>query len=95
MLAHLHRGLARERTYSHKTLADKSPCLQVRAVLFASHYIYWQALYKRLNICGYEVCRVHCQAVRNNRKTMQDGTSKLDPHLLEGTCHHPVHRRCR
>jgi len=40
--------------------------------------IYWQALYARLKSCGYEVCLVHCQAVRNNRKTMQDGTSKTD-----------------
>jgi hypothetical protein len=40
--------------------------------------IYWQALYERLHSCGYEVCLVHCQAVRNNRKTMQDGTSKTD-----------------
>src|SRR5262245_4519817 len=40
--------------------------------------IYGQALYERLHSCGYEVCLVHCQAVRNNRKTMQDGTSKTD-----------------
>jgi transposase len=40
--------------------------------------IYWQALYEQLNSCGYEVCLVHCQAVRNNRKTMPDGTSKTD-----------------
>jgi transposase len=40
--------------------------------------IYWQALYERLKGCGYEVCLVHCQAVRNNRKTMQEGTSKTD-----------------
>jgi transposase len=40
--------------------------------------IYWQALYERLKSCDYEVCLVHCQAVRNNRKTMQDGTSKTD-----------------
>jgi len=40
--------------------------------------IYWQALYERLHGCGYEVCLVHCQAVRNNRKTMQEGTSKTD-----------------
>lgn len=40
--------------------------------------IYWQALYERLHSCGYEVCLVHCQAVRNNRKTMPDGTSKTD-----------------
>jgi transposase len=40
--------------------------------------IYWQALYARRKSCDYEVCLVHCQAVRNNRKTMQDGTSKTD-----------------
>jgi hypothetical protein len=39
---------------------------------------HWQALYERLKSSGYEVCLVHCQAVRNNRKTMQDGTSKTD-----------------
>ena len=38
----------------------------------------WQALYARLNSCGYEVCLVHCQAVRTKRKTMQDGTRKTD-----------------
>lgn len=40
--------------------------------------IYWQALYERLKSCGYGVCLVHCQAVHNNRKTMQDGPSKTD-----------------
>jgi len=40
--------------------------------------ISWQALYERLTRCGYEVCLVHCQAVRNNRKTMPDGTRKTD-----------------
>jgi transposase len=40
--------------------------------------IYGQALSARLKSCGYEVCLVHCQAVRNNRKTMQDGTSQTD-----------------
>ena len=40
--------------------------------------IYWQALYERLKSCGYGVCLVHCQAVCNKRKTMQDGTSKTD-----------------
>jgi len=40
--------------------------------------IYWQALYERLHSCGYEVCLVHCQAVRHNRQTMQDGISKTD-----------------
>jgi transposase len=40
--------------------------------------ISWQALYERLNRCGYAVCLVPCHAVRHNRKTMQDGTRKTD-----------------
>ncbi len=40
--------------------------------------LYRQALYERRKSCDYEVCLVHCQAVRNNRKTRQDGTSKTD-----------------
>jgi Transposase len=36
----------------------------------------WQALYARLKDYGYGVCLVHCQAVRNNRKTIPHGTSK-------------------
>jgi len=60
----------------------------------------WQALYERLQGCGYEVCLVHCQAVRNNRKTMQAGTSKTDATdaysvfalLRQGKCFLPVAR---
>src|SRR5215470_7429611 len=51
---------------------------QRRLIAIEPSGIYWQALYERLNSCGYEVCLVHCQAVRNNRNTMQDGTSKTD-----------------
>jgi transposase len=40
--------------------------------------IYWQGLYERLRSCGYDVCLVSCQAVRNNRKTMSETTSKTD-----------------
>jgi len=40
--------------------------------------ISWQALYERLNSCGYAVCLVHCQAVRHNRQTMPEGTRKTD-----------------
>ncbi len=40
--------------------------------------IYWQGLYERLRSCGYNVCLVSCQAVRNNRKTMPETTSKTD-----------------
>jgi transposase len=62
--------------------------------------IYWQALYARLKSCGYAVCLVPCQAVRNNRKTMQDGTSKTDAKdaarifdlLRPGKCFRPIAR---
>jgi transposase len=40
--------------------------------------IYWQGLYERLRSCGDDVCLVSCQAVRNNRKTMPETTSKTD-----------------
>src|SRR5215813_2038714 len=40
VLAYLHGVLARQLAYSHKALADKDPCLQARAVLFASRYSY-------------------------------------------------------
>ena len=61
VLAHLHRVLARRWAYSHKALANKSPCLQVRAVLFASHYTYPLRHYKL--VTGYVVERI---AVRGN-----------------------------
>ncbi len=40
--------------------------------------IYWQGLYERLRSCGYDACLASCQAVRNNRKTMPETTSKTD-----------------
>jgi transposase len=40
--------------------------------------ISWQALYARLQSWGYAVCLGHCQAVRPQRKTMPDGTSKTE-----------------
>lgn len=40
--------------------------------------LYWYGLYERLRSCGFGVCLVHCLAVKNNRKTMQDGVSKTD-----------------
>ena len=40
--------------------------------------IYWQGLYDRLRSCGYDVCLVSCQAVHNNRKTMQEAMRKTD-----------------
>jgi len=47
-------------------------------IAMAPSGISWQALYERLKSCGYGGCLVHCQAVRNNRKTMPEGTSKTD-----------------
>jgi transposase len=40
--------------------------------------LYWYSLYNRLKKCGYGVCLVNCQAVKNNRQTMQGGISKTD-----------------
>jgi transposase len=40
--------------------------------------IYWYALFDRLKSCGYGVSLVNCKAVKNNRKTMQGGESKMD-----------------
>jgi hypothetical protein len=47
-------------------------------IAMAPSGISWQARYARLNSCDYAVCLVHCPAVRNNRTTMPDGTSKTD-----------------
>jgi transposase len=62
--------------------------------------IYWQALYERLNSSDSEVCLVYCQAVRHNRKTMPDRSSKTDAKdaasifdlLRQGKCFLPVAR---
>jgi transposase len=62
--------------------------------------ISWQALDERLKRGGYEGCLGHCQAVRNNRKTMQDGTShtadkeaySLFALRRQGQCFLPVER---
>jgi transposase len=62
--------------------------------------IYWQGLYERLRSCGYDVCLVSCQAVRNNRKTMPETISKTDEKdaysvldlLRQGTFFLPVER---
>jgi Transposase len=62
--------------------------------------IYWQALYERLTSGGDEVCLGHGHAVRNNRQTRQDGTSKTEAKdaasgfavLRQGKCFLPVAR---
>jgi transposase len=56
---------------------DKNHCHRLLIAMEPSG-IYWQALYERLKDYGYGVCLVHCQAVRNNRKTIPNGTSKTD-----------------
>jgi transposase len=63
-----------------QTLTDhlvKNSCHRLLIAMEPSG-IYWQGLYDRLRSCGYDVCLVSCQAVRNNRKTMQETTSKTD-----------------
>jgi transposase len=73
---HTREGFQRfEHTLRHHL--DKNNCRRVLIAMEPSG-IYWQALYERLKDSGYGVCLVHCQAVRNNRKTMPDGTSKTD-----------------
>jgi transposase len=73
---HTWEGFQRfEHTLRHHL--DKNNCRRVLIAMEPSG-IYWQALYARLKDSGYGVCLVHCQAVRNNRKTMPDGTSKTD-----------------
>jgi transposase len=62
--------------------------------------LYWYALYERLKQCGFNVCLVNCLAVKNNRRTMPDGTSKTDPKdahsifdlLVQGKFFLPVER---
>jgi transposase len=73
---HTREGFQRfEHTLRHHL--DKNNCRRVLIAMEPSG-IYWQALYERLKDSGYGVCLVHCQAVRNNRKTMPDGTRKTD-----------------
>jgi transposase len=63
-----------------QTLRDHLVKNRCRRLLIAMEPsgIYWQGLYDSLHRCGYDVCLVSCQAVRNNRKTMQEATSKTD-----------------
>jgi transposase len=77
----------------------KNPCQRLLIAMEPSG-IDWQALYERLKSCGYGVCLVHCPAVRNHRKTRQDGTRKTDAKdayslfdlLRQGTFFLPVER---
>jgi transposase len=73
---HSREGFRRFETALSKQM-DTNTCRRVLIAMEPSG-IYWQALYDRLKRCGYGVCLVNCQAVRNNRKTMQDGLSKTD-----------------
>ena len=73
---HTREGFRRfEQTLRHHLV--KTRCQRLLIAMEPSG-IYWHALYERRKGCGYAGCLVHCQAVRHNRKTMQEGTSKTD-----------------
>jgi transposase len=75
-LTHTREGFQRfEHPLRHHL--DQNNCRRVLIAMEPSG-LYWQALYERLKDSGYGVCLVHCQAGRNNRKTMPDGTRKTD-----------------
>jgi transposase len=95
---HSREGFRKFETALSKQM-DTTMCRRVLIAMEPSG-IYWQALYDRLKNCGYGVCLVNCQAVRNNRKTMLDGISKTDEKdahsifdlLQQGKCFLPVER---
>lgn len=63
-----------------KVLRENITKTKSRKVLIAMEPsgLYWYSLYDRLKKCGYGVCLSNCQAVKNNRQTMQGGISKTD-----------------
>jgi transposase len=67
---------------AHRVKNGRQPIL----IAMAPSGLYGQALYARLQNCGYEVCLGHGQAVRNNRTTMPDGTSKTDAKEAARVC---------
>jgi transposase len=76
VLTHSREGFRR----FEQTLRDhlvKNSCRRLLIAMEPSG-ISWQGLYDRVRSCGYDVCLVSCQAVHNNRKTMQEATSKTD-----------------
>jgi hypothetical protein len=73
---HTRAGFRRfEQTLRHHLVKNKWQ--RMRSAMEPSG-LSWPARYERLKSCGYGVCLVHCQAVRNHRKTRQDGTSKTE-----------------
>ena len=82
-----------------RSLRFKAKCQRVLVGMEPSG-LYWYALYERLKQCGFNVCLVNCLAVKNNRRTMPDGTSKTDPKdahsifdlLIQGKFFLPVER---
>lgn len=60
-----------------RTLCKRHACKQVLIGMEPSG-LYWYGLYERLKKCGFGVCLVNCMAVKNNRKTLPDGSSKTD-----------------
>lgn len=82
-----------------RSLRFKTKCNRVLVGMEPSG-LYWYALYERLKQCGFNVCLVNCLAVKNNRRTMPDGTSKTDSKdahsvfdlLIQGKFFLPVER---
>ena len=60
-----------------RTLCKRNACKQTLIGMEPSG-LYWYGLYERLKKCGLGVCLVNCMAVKNNRKTLPDGSSKTD-----------------
>lgn len=60
-----------------RILCQRYSCKQVLIGMEPSG-LYWYGLYQRLKKCGFGVCLVNCLAVKNNRKTLPDGSSKTD-----------------
>ena len=60
-----------------RSLCQHNACKQVLIGMEPSG-LYWYGLYERLKNCGFGVCLVNCMAVKNNRKTLPDGSSKTD-----------------
>ncbi len=88
--------------YFEQTLRKNISKTESRKVLVAMEPsgLYWYSLYDRIKKCGFGVCLVNCQAVKNNRQTMQGGISKTDRKdarsildlLLQGKFFLPVER---
>lgn len=85
-----HKVLIRKFNFAHSRAGFSAFEKRIRSLRFKSKSkrvlvgmepsgLYWYALYDRLKQCGFNVCLVNCLAVKNNRRTMPNGSSKTDP----------------